>query len=79
LEEGLHTVREVEETRSEKRTDGAKRLGLPPPTIHSIIAKKGEVIQEADDCGTSAKKKNTGNESTYSKLKISSCTRRLEH
>jgi hypothetical protein len=40
LEERLPIIREVEKHPSEKRTDVAKRLGLPPSTLNKIIAKK---------------------------------------
>jgi predicted transcriptional regulator len=43
LEEQLHIIEEVDKTPSEKRIDVAKRLGLPPSTLNSIIEKKGEI------------------------------------
>jgi hypothetical protein len=58
----------VKKNPAEKRTDIAKRLGLPPSTLNSIIAKKRDIREQADKCGTSTKKRNMGKESTYSKL-----------
>jgi hypothetical protein len=69
LEERLRIIDEVEKIPLEKRIYVAKLLGLPPSTKNSIIAKKGEIREQADKCGTSAKKRKTGKESTYSKLK----------
>jgi hypothetical protein len=40
VEEWLHIIEEVGENPSEKRTDVAKQLGLPPSTLNRIIAKK---------------------------------------
>jgi hypothetical protein len=58
LEEGLCIIEEVEKNPSEKRTDVAKRLGLPPSTLNTIIAKKKirehtyvSVDQELAVCG----------------------------
>jgi hypothetical protein len=65
-EEHLRIIEEVEKHPSEKRTDVAKRLGLPPSTQNTIIAKKKEIRQQADKCGTSAKKRKTGKVLTYS-------------
>jgi hypothetical protein len=56
----------VEKNPPEKRADVAKRLGLPPSTPNSTIAKKKEIREQANKCGTSVKK--MGKESTYSKL-----------
>jgi hypothetical protein len=44
---------------SEKRIDVTKQLGLPPSTLNMIIAKKKEIREQADKCGTSAKKRKT--------------------
>jgi hypothetical protein len=59
LEERLCIIEEVEKTPSEKRIDIAKRLGLPPSTLNTIIVKKKEireltymsVDQELATCG----------------------------
>jgi hypothetical protein len=40
LEEPLCIIEEVEKTPSEKRTDPAKQLCLPPSTLNTIIVKK---------------------------------------
>jgi hypothetical protein len=40
LEEQLCIIEEVEKNPSEKRTDVAKQLGLPPSTLNTNIAKK---------------------------------------
>jgi hypothetical protein len=37
LEEQLRIIEEVEKNPSERRTDVAKRLGLPPSTLNTII------------------------------------------
>jgi hypothetical protein len=66
--ERLCIIEEVEKTPSEKRTDMAKQLGLPPSTLNSIIAKKREIREQVDKCGASAKKRKMGKESTYIKL-----------
>jgi hypothetical protein len=66
--ERLRFIEVMEKTTSEKKTDVAKRLGLPPSALNSIIAKKMEIREQADKCGTSAKKRKTGKELTYSKL-----------
>jgi predicted transcriptional regulator len=42
-EEQLRIIEEVGKTPSEKRIDIARRLGLPPSTLNSSIAKKREV------------------------------------
>jgi hypothetical protein len=68
FEEQLRVIEEVEKTPSEKRTDVAQRLGLPPSTLNSIIAKKREIREQDDKCGSSAKRRKTGMESIYSKL-----------
>jgi hypothetical protein len=68
LEERLRIIGEVEKNPSEKRIDVAKRLGLPPSTLNSIIAKKRDIIEQAYKCGALAKKRKTGKESTYSEL-----------
>lgn len=68
LEERLRIIEEVEKNPTEKRIDIAKRLGLPPSTLNCIMAKKIEIRQQADKCGTAAKKRKTGKESTYSEL-----------
>nr|CAD7396744.1 unnamed protein product [Timema cristinae] len=57
-----------EENPSEKRINVDKRLGLPPFTLNTIISKKKEIIEQADKCGTLAKKRKTGKVSTYSEL-----------
>jgi hypothetical protein len=57
LEERLLIIEEVEKNLSEKRIDVAKRLGLPPSTLNTIIVKKNEIREQADKCGTSAKRK----------------------
>jgi hypothetical protein len=67
-EERLHIIEEVEKTPSQKRTDVAKQLSLPPSTLNFIIAKKREIRDQAHKCGTSTKKRKMGKESTYSKL-----------
>jgi hypothetical protein len=41
---------------------------MPPSTLNLIIGKKMEIREHADKCGTSAKKRKMGKESTYSKL-----------
>jgi hypothetical protein len=46
-EERLRIIEEVEKTPSEKRTDVAKQLGLPPLTLNTIIAKKKEIREHA--------------------------------
>jgi hypothetical protein len=58
LEERLRIREEVEKTPSEKRTDIANRLGLPPSTLNTIIVKKKirehayvSVDQELVTCG----------------------------
>jgi hypothetical protein len=68
LEERLSIIEEVEKHPSEKRTDVPKRLGLPPSTLNTIFAKKKEIRDQADKCGTSAKKRKTGKVSTYKEL-----------
>jgi hypothetical protein len=40
LEERLRMSEEVQKNPSEKRTDVAKQLGLPPSTLNTIIAKE---------------------------------------
>jgi hypothetical protein len=50
----VRTSEEVEKNPSEKRVDIAKWLSLPPSTLNSIIAKKREIWEQADKCGTSA-------------------------
>jgi hypothetical protein len=42
FKERLHIIEEVEKTLSLKRIDVAKRLGLSPSALNSIIAKKGK-------------------------------------
>jgi hypothetical protein len=42
-EDRLHIIEEAEKNPPEKRTDIAKRLGLPPSTPNLIIAKKREI------------------------------------
>ena len=64
LQERPGIMEEVEKNPTEKRVDIAKRLGLPPSTLNSIIAKKGEIRQQVDKYGTSAKKRKAGKEST---------------
>jgi hypothetical protein len=49
LEERLRIIEEVEKNPSEKRTDVAKQLGLPPSTLNTIIVKKK--IRELATCG----------------------------
>jgi hypothetical protein len=59
LEERLRIIEEVGENPSEKRTDVAKQLGLPPSTLNRIIAEKKKirehthlsVDQELATCG----------------------------
>jgi hypothetical protein len=58
LEELLCIIEEVEKNPSEKRTDVAKRLGMPPSTLNTIIGKKKirehayvSVDQELATCG----------------------------
>jgi hypothetical protein len=58
LEEQLRIIEEVEKNPSEKRIDIAKRLGLPPSMLNTIIAKKKfrehayvSVDQELATCG----------------------------
>jgi hypothetical protein len=58
----------VEKPPSEKRTDMEKQLGMPPLTLHSIIAKNREIREQAEKCGRSAKKRKMGKDSIYSKL-----------
>jgi hypothetical protein len=43
-----------------ERIDIAKRLGLSPSTLNTIIAKKKEISEQADKCGAPAKKMKTG-------------------
>jgi hypothetical protein len=69
FEERLRIIEEVQKHQSEKRTDVAKLLGLLPSTLNTIIVKKKEIREQADKCGTSAKKRKTGKVSTYSELK----------
>jgi hypothetical protein len=52
----------------EKRINVAKQLDLPPATLNMITVKKKEIREQADKCGTSAKKRKTGKVSTYSEL-----------
>jgi hypothetical protein len=47
LEERLHISEEVQKNPSEKRTDIAKQLGLPPSTLNASIAKRKEIRQHA--------------------------------
>jgi hypothetical protein len=47
LEEQVRIIEEVEKTSSEKRIDVAKRLGLPPSTLNTIIVKKKEIRKHA--------------------------------
>jgi NADH:ubiquinone oxidoreductase subunit E len=59
LEEQLRIIQEVGKTPSEKRTDIAKQLGLPPSTLNRITTKKKKirehtwvsVDQELATCG----------------------------
>jgi transposase-like protein len=50
-EERLRITEEVEKNPSEKRTDVAKRLGLPPSTLNKIIA-KGKIREHALGSGS---------------------------
>jgi hypothetical protein len=68
LEERLHIIEEVEKNPSEKRLDIAKRLGLPPSILNTITVKKKEIREQADKCGTPAKKRKIGKVLTYSEL-----------
>lgn len=68
LNERLKVIEEVERNPNEKKVDVAKRLGLPPSTLNSIIAKKTEIRDQATKFGTSAKKRKTGRESTFAEL-----------
>lgn len=68
LEERLHIIDEVERNPFEKKINIAKRLGIPPSTLNSIISKKKEIREQADKYGTSAKKRKTSKMSTYSEL-----------
>jgi hypothetical protein len=58
----------VEKNPPEKRIDITKRLGMPSSTLNTIIAKKKEIREQADKCGTSAKKRKTDKVSTCIKL-----------
>lgn len=68
LEERLRIIEEVDKNPSEKRVAIAKRLGLPPSTLNSIISKKKQIREQADKCGSFAKKRKTSKESNYSEL-----------
>jgi hypothetical protein len=54
LEKLLHIIEEVEKNPSEKRTDVAKQLGLPPPTLNTIIM-KNKIREHAYVCGPGAR------------------------
>lgn len=64
LEERLHIIDEVERNPYEKKINIAKRLGIPPSTLNSIISKKKEIREKTDKYGTSAKKRKTYKMST---------------
>jgi hypothetical protein len=49
----LRIIEEVEKNPSEKRTDVAKQLGMPPSTLNTIIAKK-KMREHAYICGPGA-------------------------
>jgi hypothetical protein len=66
--EQLRIIEEVEKNRTEKRIDIVQGLGLPPSTLNLIIVKEREIREQADKCGTSAKKRKMGKEWTCSKL-----------
>jgi hypothetical protein len=55
LEELLRITEEEEEKiPSEKRTDIAKQLGLPPSSLNTIIVKKKNIREHAIICGLGA-------------------------
>jgi plasmid maintenance system antidote protein VapI len=43
LHDRLKISEEVEKTPTEKRVNVAKRLGIPPSTLNSIVAKKRKI------------------------------------
>jgi hypothetical protein len=68
LHERLKITEEVEKNPTEKQIDIAKRLGLAPSTLNSIVVKKREIREQTDKCGKSCKKRKTGRESTFCEL-----------
>jgi hypothetical protein len=54
LEERLCISEEVQKNGSEKRTDIAKQLGLPPSALNTIIAKE-KIREHAYVCGPGAR------------------------
>jgi hypothetical protein len=55
---------------SHKRTDKAKELSLPLSTLNLIIAKKRKTTEQADKCGSSAKKRKMDKERPIASWKI---------
>jgi hypothetical protein len=68
LHDRLKIIEEVEKTPTEKRVNVAKRLGIPPSMLNSIVAKKRKIRRQIHKCGESYKKRKTGRESTFSEL-----------
>lgn len=68
LHERLLIIEEVERCPGEKRVSVAKRLGIAPSTLNSIMAKKKAIREQAEKCGRSCTKRKTGKESSYSQL-----------
>lgn len=68
LEERLKIIEEVEKCPGEKRVDIAKRLGLPPSTLNTIVGNKDELRQQANKFGSVSKKRKTARESKFKEL-----------
>ncbi|KAH9359749.1 hypothetical protein HPB48_001678 [Haemaphysalis longicornis] len=47
LQEKLDIIRVVKENPTRKRVDIAKELGMTPSTLNSIVAKRGEIEENA--------------------------------
>ena len=68
LAEKLKIIQDVENNPREKRVDIAKRLGLAPSTLNTIVARKGDIRKTIEKCGKSANKRKSAKESTFSEL-----------
>jgi Mn-dependent DtxR family transcriptional regulator len=77
LHDRLKIIQEVEKNPGEKRVDIAKRLGLPASTLNSIFAKKNEIREQIQKCGSACKKRKTGKELTFAELEMVLFTPRL--
>jgi hypothetical protein len=69
LHERLKIAEEVEKNPGEKLVDIAKRLGLAPSTLNSTFAKKDKIREQTEKCDNASKKRKTGRELTFAKLK----------